>query len=71
MSSNIDPQNDVQMLTYWAAMPNLPQKDVNTPGTAPQACARDGPYKTNGTRSFVREYLLENSCTSQKTAQST
>jgi hypothetical protein len=29
----IDPQNDAQMLAYWAAMPNLPQKDVNTPGS--------------------------------------
>jgi hypothetical protein len=30
----IDPQNDMQMLAYWAAMPNLLQKDVNTPGAA-------------------------------------
>jgi hypothetical protein len=30
----IDPQNDAQMLAYWAAMPNLPQKDANSAGTA-------------------------------------
>lgn len=30
----IDPQNDAQMLAYWSAIPNLPQKDVNTPGAA-------------------------------------
>jgi hypothetical protein len=42
----IDPQNDAQMLAYWAAIPNLPQKDVNTPGTAytgacPRCAVRD------------------------------
>jgi hypothetical protein len=31
---SVDPQNDAQMLAYWASQPNLPQKDVNTPGVA-------------------------------------
>jgi hypothetical protein len=29
----IDAQNEAQMLAYWAAIPNLPQKDPNTAGT--------------------------------------
>jgi hypothetical protein len=42
----IDPQNGAQMLAYWAAMPNLPQKDANTPGgvyagVCPRCAVRD------------------------------
>jgi len=37
----IDPQNDAQMLAYWAAVPNLPQKDVHTAGNTHEgACPR-------------------------------
>jgi hypothetical protein len=37
----IDPQNDAQMLAYWSAIPNLPQKDPNSPGAAHQGeCPR-------------------------------
>lgn len=62
----IDPQNDTQLLAYWAAMPDLKELDANTLGAAHEdaliACSKSGRLPSGGRRlSQITEDMLNGS----------